>query len=169
MCNAAAIVGLALSIGSGVVGAIGDNKQETANREAADAALAFDITDLLARIAEEQTAAAQRTNRGFKATRQASSTARVAAGEAGVAGVSVDLLLDDLQREQGEFADSVEQNLEITQRQVERQIRGAGARRNSRVNAVQAPSFLSTALRIGGVGLDFAGREIARINRTQGA
>jgi len=164
-----AIGGLALSAGSKVASALGDKKRENANREAADEALAFDITDLLARITEEQTAAAQRVEQGSRAARRAASTARVGAGEAGVAGISVDLLLDDIQRQQGEFTSSVEQNLEATERQIGREIRGAGVRRDSRVNAVRAPSAFSTALRIGGSGLDFVGQRLARKSQTKDA
>lgn len=171
MCNPVLIAlgSLALSAGSRIASAIGESKRASENKEFAQEAFIADVSDIIARISEEQDAAAQKINQSFKASRKAASTARVAAGEAGVAGISVDLLLDDVARQQGEFVASVEDNLARTTRNLDRQIRGAGIRRDSRTNAVRAPSFLSTALRIGGSGLDFLTPIISRKNATRGA
>ena len=171
MCNPLVIAAgaLALSVGTKIAAAVGESKRANKNEEFAQEAFIADVSDIVARIQEEQDAAAQKINQSFKNSRQAASTARVAAGEAGVAGISVDLLLDDVARQQGEFVASVEDNLDRTERQLERQIGGAEIRKNSRVNAIKAPSFLSTALRIGGSGLEFFAARTARSNATKGA
>ena len=52
---------------------------------------------------QEQVAAAQRIQASTKKAREARSTARVSAGEAGVAGLSVDALINDLTREEADY------------------------------------------------------------------
>ena len=170
MCNPVLIAlgSLALSAGSKIASAIGESKRASKNKEFAQEAFIADVSDIIARISEEQDAAAQKINQSFRASRKAASTARVAAGEAGVAGISVDLLLDDVARQQGEFVASVEDNLARTTRQLGREARGADIRRRSRISAVKAPSFLSTALRIGSGVSGFAIDRIIRSNKTEG-
>ena len=51
---------------------------------------------------QEQVAAAQRIQASAKRAREARATARVSAGEAGVAGLSVDALINDLTRQEAE-------------------------------------------------------------------
>jgi hypothetical protein len=60
---------------------------------------------------QEKVAAAQRIQQSTKAAREARATARVSAGEAGVAGLSVDALINDLTRKQGDFNSSIQQQL----------------------------------------------------------
>lgn len=89
---------------------------------------------------------------------QAQATARVAAGEAGVAGLSIDALLGDFQRDEAVFRNRTAQNAEARERQSRRRLQGADATRQSRINdansRVQArPSFLGAALRIGASGV----------------
>ena len=68
------------------------------------------------RLAERQetVAAAQAIQRAATKSREARATARVSAGEAGVAGVSVDSLINDLTRKQAEYNFSVQQQMEFT-------------------------------------------------------
>ena len=63
---------------------------------------------------QEEVAAAQRISQSAKKAREARATARVSAGEAGVAGISVDALINDLTREQAEYDFSVQQQLEFS-------------------------------------------------------
>ena len=171
MCNpvAIAVIGLGLSAGSKIAQALGEKKRANKNKKNAQEAFIADISDIIARVGEEQNAASQKIQQSFKASRRAASTARVSAGEAGVAGISVDLLLDDVARQHGEFAASVEDNLALVTRQAGRARSGARIRRDSRINAVRAPSWLSTALNIGTDALGFASSRITRSSETLGA
>lgn len=63
--------------------------------------------------AQERIAAAQQISAAEKATLAAASTAKVSAGEAGVAGVSVDALENDINRERGEFRFRIGQQLQF--------------------------------------------------------
>jgi hypothetical protein len=63
--------------------------------------------------AQERIAAAQKISAAEKATLAASSTAKVSAGEAGVAGVSVDALENDINKERAEFRFRIGQQLEF--------------------------------------------------------
>lgn len=64
--------------------------------------------------AQERIATAQRIQQAVKATEKAKATAVVSAGEAGVAGVSVDALENDIMREQAQFRFGVKQQLEFS-------------------------------------------------------
>lgn len=63
--------------------------------------------------AQERIAAAKRIQAAAKASRAALSKSVVSAGEAGVAGISVDALEGDIQRETAEFVFGTEQQLEF--------------------------------------------------------
>lgn len=63
--------------------------------------------------AQERIAAAKRIQAASKASRAALAKSVVSAGEAGVAGVSVDALEGDIQRETAEFVFGTEQQLEF--------------------------------------------------------
>lgn len=63
--------------------------------------------------AQERIAAAQRIRAAERATLAATSKAKVSAGEAGVAGISVDALENDINRERAEFRFRVGQQLEF--------------------------------------------------------
>ena len=63
---------------------------------------------------QEKVAAAQRIQQSTTKAREARATARVSAGEAGVAGLSVDALINDLTRKEGEFNFSIQQQLQFS-------------------------------------------------------
>ena len=62
---------------------------------------------------QEKIAAAQRIQQSTTAAREARATARVSAGEAGVAGLSVDALINDMTRKEAEYSFSVQQQMQF--------------------------------------------------------
>lgn len=145
MCDPTAIAAL-----SSIV-QYGEQQQRYAeNKKAANQAYLNDVRQLNLRQREEEEAESQRS---FDADVQAArdvSTARTAAGESGVAGLSVDALMADIVR-QNLFDDTKGySNLEMSKHQTEMEKEGAKSNRQSRINQVPYPSFAATALQIGG-------------------
>ncbi len=62
---------------------------------------------------QEKVAAAQRIQQSTTKAREARATARVSAGEAGVAGISVDSLINELTRKEAEYSFSVQQQMQF--------------------------------------------------------
>jgi len=93
-----------------------------------------------------------------KEAAQARATARVAAGEGGVAGLSVDTLLRDFFRQEAMFRDSTNRQLSDITAQTEQEIKGLKAQAEGRVQSIrpyipepiERPNYLGAALRIGG-------------------
>jgi hypothetical protein len=64
---------------------------------------------------QEMTSAAQAIQESTKKAREARATGRVSAGEAGVSGLSVDALLNDMTRKEAEYSFSVQQQQQFNQ------------------------------------------------------
>jgi hypothetical protein len=87
---------------------------------------------------------------------KARATARVAAGEAGVSGLSVDSLLADFYRQEDVFRESVRRNRQLGRLQTKEDIKGLRAQAQGRVASVRPytpepivrPNFLGTGLQI---------------------
>lgn len=62
---------------------------------------------------QEQAAKAQKTDAATKKARQVRATAQVAAGESGVSGLSVDALISDLTRQEGDYQYSLTKQAEF--------------------------------------------------------
>jgi hypothetical protein len=96
--------------------------------------------------------------RNARAAAEARATARTAAGEAGVSGLSLDALLTDFTRQESEYRYGVRRNLGISTDQLTNEMEGARAQAQGRsaaipslnLEAVNGPSYLGAALRIGG-------------------
>lgn len=94
---------------------------------------------------------------------KARSTASVAAGEAGVSGLSVQALLDDFSAQEGRFNSAVRRNLEGEQAQGESDKAAAQALAEGRIQSVtpfiaapiESPDYFGAALRIGQAGVDY--------------
>lgn len=103
--------------------------------------------------AQERVAAAKRVQAAASEGAKARATAIVAAGEAGVAGISVDALERDIQREQAEFRFGVQQQLEFND--VARNFAFQDARMSTTMNQlrinqpIDQPNYLGAVL--GGV------------------
>lgn len=99
---------------------------------------------------QEMIARAQRIQEASKRGMEARSRARVAAGESGVSGLSVDALMGDLTRQEAQYAFSEQQQAEMTDvnRQIQLQESGIGFNRNMlRINKpIEQPNYLGSAL-----------------------
>ncbi len=72
-----------------------------------------EVSSMRVQQGQEQVAAAQRINESAKKAREARATARVSAGEAGGAGLSVDALINDLTREEAEYSFATQQQVQM--------------------------------------------------------
>ena len=109
-----------------------------------------EVSSMRVQQGQEQVAAAQRINESAKKAREARATARVSAGEAGVAGLSVDALINDLTREEAEYSFATQQQLQMNDvgRSMQLQNAGLGFTNNMlRINRpIEQPNYLGAAL-----------------------
>ncbi len=168
-----ALAGLAISAASTATGFIGAQQQADAQEEYnafqqeqtrlnAEAAYANDFNAEQARLSQEAAADSREIQEAQIDAAKARATARTAAGEAGVSGLSVDALIADFNRSEARFRDATRQQQEFDTLASRDRLRQADARKQSRINSavpqpVQRPSFLGAALRIGGAGVSAAG------------
>ncbi len=111
-----------------------------------------------ARMGQEGEYAAGQEQQNAIAAAEARGTARTAAGEAGVAGLSVNSLLDDFMSQESRFRYGSRRNLEIATDNLEGEMVGARATAQGRSNSIprlakepiNRPGYLGAALRIGG-------------------
>lgn len=147
---ALALGSLALNSAGELLGASAQRKNADANKKAAISSQVNQINDVNLRQTQEQQAAAQEIEAAQRQTRTALSSARLTAGEAGVSGVSVDALLNDIGAEGSTFTQDVKLNAANTNAQLERQKLGIYAQTQDRINGVQPSNPWATALKIGG-------------------
>ena len=99
---------------------------------------------------QEKVAAAQGIQQSTKKAREARATARVSAGESGVAGLSVDALINDLTRQEAEYSFSVQQQQQFNQ--VNRDLAFQDGAMQSRMNLlsinkpIAQPNYLGALL-----------------------
>ena len=156
MCNPIAI-GLALGGAQTVSQISGQRQMAKAQAQAqANASKAErqrylqEVSSMRVQQGQEQVAAAQRINESAKKAREARATARVSAGESGVAGLSVDALINDLTREEAEYSFATQQQTQMNDvgRQMQLQNAGLGFTNNMlRINRpIEQPDYLGAAL-----------------------
>lgn len=99
---------------------------------------------------QEMVARAQRIQEASKRGMEARARARVAAGESGVSGLSVDALMGDLTRQEAQYTFSEQQQAAMTDvnRQIQLKEAGIGFSRNMlRINRpIEQPDYLGSAL-----------------------
>ena len=109
-----------------------------------------EVSSMRVQQGQEEVAAAQRVNASARKAREARATARVSAGEAGVAGLSVDALINDLTREEAEFNFATQQQLQMNDvgRSMQLENAGFGFTNNMlRINKpIEGPDYLGTAI-----------------------
>jgi hypothetical protein len=161
MCNPVAIgLGIAQA-GTTVIGQRQQAKaQAQVQRNASIAEQQRHLTEMSAsrlRERQEKVAAAQRIQQSTTKAREARATARVSAGEAGVAGLSVDALINDLTRKEGEFNFSVQQQMQFAN--MNRTLGFEDSANRSRMNLlsinkpIAQPNYLGAALSGASTGL----------------
>lgn len=166
MCEPATIASLALSAAS--AGLTIKGQRDQASIEEAEQERVYEETqeaakrDFALKANQETTALLQRdveNSREITDTQkqklQAQATAKVSAGEAGVAGVSLDALLGDFERSEAAFADATRQQFEFDKLASEDAMMGHAATAQNRINAatpktVHKPSYAGGMLRIAG-------------------
>ena len=109
-----------------------------------------EVSSMRVQQGQEQVAAAQKINESARKAREARATARVSAGEAGVAGLSVDALINDLTREEAEYSFATQQQLQMNNvgRDMQLQNAGLGFTNNMlRINKpIEQPNYLGAAI-----------------------
>ena len=109
-----------------------------------------EVSSMRVQQGQEQVAAAQRINESARKAREARATARVSAGEAGVAGLSVDALINDLTREEAEYSFATQQQLQMNDVGRDMQLQNAGLSFTNnmlRINRpIEQPDYLGAAL-----------------------
>ncbi len=164
MCDPVAGLAIAtfvIGAGSEIAGARAQGKAAKETRKAAIESAHQTWTDLGFEQAEAIEAEFLDTLQVTGAATQARSEARVAAGEGGVAGTSVETLLTDFDRKASEYATQSGRNLDRTLAQLQREKQGADRLRARRIKAARGPNPFAVALRIGGKVLG-AGPDVAR-------
>ena len=109
-----------------------------------------EVSSMRVQQGQEEVAAAQRVNESARKAREARATARVSAGEAGVAGLSVDALINDLTREEANYNFATQQQLQMNDvgRSMQLENAGLGFTNNMlRINKhIEKPDYLGAAL-----------------------
>lgn len=160
MCDAASIAVTSFLIQGtqAVAEYAGQKSAAKANTQSATAQLLRQYGALNARQTEEQKALSHDLQSVGSEVASATGTATTAAGEAGVSGLSTDLLVRDYSRQEATASDQLKQNYEITSDQIQREKAAARDSAISQINSVASPSFLPAALQIGAAGLQLGGR-----------
>ena len=109
-----------------------------------------EVSSMRVQQGQEEVAAAQRVNESARKAREARATARVSAGEAGVAGLSVDALISDLTREEANYNFATQQQLQMSDvnRTLQLGDAGLGFTNNMlRINKpIEKPDYLGAAI-----------------------
>lgn len=121
-------------------------------------------------LQQENAAAVQKQNQNQIEANKAAATAQVAASSGGVTGTSVDALLADIWGQEASINDGINQNLEATQEQINRERRSI-VRSTNEANAsrptAQKPSLFGAVL-TAGTGVAGAYKEHWKINSKVG-
>ncbi|QDP59118.1 MAG: putative internal virion protein [Prokaryotic dsDNA virus sp.] len=156
MCNPVAILS-GLQAGAQFYGQRQQAKQQIAYQRQASIAeqqrAQQEQTSIRMRQGQEQEATAREINEMSKKAREAVSTAKVSAGEAGVSGVSVDALLTDYENQSLAYNMGITRQQEMKDVQTGLALTDAGFRTmNNQIGInrpVNKPSFLEGALSVG--------------------
>lgn len=107
---------------------------------------------------QQQEAASQQINEVYRESRKRVSTAEVSGAEGGIAGASLQHLINDFHRQNLEFGVDTRRNLQFAENNIEDQLEAVrigaqGSIEDLQFMPAQRPSFLGAALRIGAAGL----------------
>lgn len=159
-----AVAQFALSAASAVVGYQAQAAQAEAqqqyyenNRIAANKAAVNQYASSQNRQLQETKAASQELQNLNTEGMRGRATATVAAGEAGVTGLSVDALIADYYGQEGRYERTLSNNHQMQADYLRGEMEATTAQTEGRINSVeqgQKPSFADAAIRIMGGGLD---------------
>lgn len=163
MCTAVALVGLAISAASAVTGFMGQTAQADAqeamyeqNRLTSIQAMNDEVNQINLRTQQERVAASEELQAANRKQLADTATAEAAAGEFGVGGLSVDMLLGEIASGYGRDRANTKGNLDMTLAQLEQERRGSETTRDNRINSVargRRPSPIGLGLGIAQAGL----------------
>ncbi|WGD31652.1 hypothetical protein AncyloWKF20_07490 [Ancylobacter sp. WKF20] len=135
------------------------NQQEAMyeqNRLNSIKAMNDEVNQINLRTQQERTAAAEEMQKNIRTVTAQKATAEATAGEAGVSGLSVDMLLGELDNAASRDRSNIQSNLDMTVAQLDQERRAAETTRDNRINSVprgRKPSGLGLAVGIGQAGL----------------
>lgn len=159
MCEPASIIaGIAAVIGvvSTVVDAAVKGDQAEAAKKKAIESSHNGVRLLTLRQMQEQEAAKQNMFFADMDARQAQAQAAVSAGESGVSGTSVDVILDDIERQRLFANTGMENNVEGVVAQLSQEKNVVRSNAQNQIASNPPPNPWATGLRIAGTGVDAA-------------
>lgn len=150
-----------IGAGAGLIGqrnaAKAQNAYVAATAEQANEAFIDQSKTISRRTIEERDADSVALTQNAIEGARARGRAKASAAEAGTAGLSVDALMADYSRQQAGYSNAILINQKNRELAAQDELRGAGARAQSRITAVstpiQRPDYFGSALRIGSAGL----------------
>jgi hypothetical protein len=151
-----AAAGALIAAGSAVANHIAAEKAAKENRLQAEIARRETVRDIGLMQQQEQERSTLTLFEAERRARKNRSLAAVAAGESGLAGASVEMLLGDIERELGEFKTSETRNTEWQLEQLQREKVSAGTVAQNRIASFPSPNVFATGLQIAAVGIDYA-------------
>ena len=157
MCDPISIAAITASVGSSIAGYAGQKQQAKqqaafqAQSAAAERQRALqEQSSIRMRQAQEQEATARELEQVSRKSREALARARVSAGEAGVAGASVQALMDDYTRQEAGYRAATLRQQELTGVGTQLGLEQAGLASQQRLIGIQQPiskpSFLTAGL-----------------------
>jgi hypothetical protein len=147
---------------SSVEKASAQNKAAADNKTAALDSEKNAQTDIGFQEAQQVAQAGQSIYETDRSARSTAALARVSAGEAGVTGISVEALLGDIDRKQGEYNATADRNLGQILDQLNREKVSGRTVAQQRIQNVQPASPFATGIAIAGAGLGFWSGQIGR-------
>ena len=162
MCDATAIVSSAISIGASLVAQNEQNKQNDKNKKAANAALQMSNRDISIRALQERLAVAQEKEQLNAQAKEITGLTNVSAAAGGVGGMTVDMLLQDVENRRLGAQDSLSQQLDATLAGLDRERSGALISSRNQANRTSAANPWATGIRIAGGVADASAGYLAR-------
>lgn len=155
MCPPVIAVGLGIAtMGAQIVGArqmAAAQEQSQKNASIAERQRYLqEVSSMRVQQGQEQVAAAQKISESTRKAREARATARVSAGEAGVAGLSIDALINDITKKEAEYSFATQQQTQMNNVGRTMQLKNAGlgfTNNMLRINKpIEQPNYLGAAL-----------------------
>jgi len=157
MCEPASIiagVGLVISVTAAIVDGVSKDEANKKAKEAAAESASNGTRLLTLRQMQEKQAAQQNMFFADLDARSADAQARVSAGESGVAGTSVDIILDDIERQRLMANEGMKTNVDGMIQQLSQEKNVVRSNAQNQVNATPPNNWGATGLRIGAAGAD---------------
>lgn len=150
MCEPTTIAMLAIAAAGAVMQAQAQDQMAEDNRRAAEASYKaqMDALELQRKQTDEQ--ATDKKSEVAEAEQARMAQLRVAAGESGVSGISVDRAEGEIAQDEAHDIAAIEANRRYAAKQSSAQAAGLAAQKMGQINSVQRANWGATALQIGG-------------------